>query len=138
VIASLRPLPGAVSFLRKLKAKHQVIILSDTFYEFAQPLMKQLDYPALFCNFLNVNRAGYIVSHRMRQENGKEKAVRAFRQLSFNVIAAGDSFNDLGMLKAANQGILFRPPASIQKKHKKFPVTQTHHQLQRVIARHGG
>ena len=129
VIRALGPLPGAKAFLKKLKAHSEVVILSDTFYEFAGPLMKQLDYPTLLCNSLKVDRKGFIRSHVMRQRNGKEKSVRALRKLNFHVRAAGDSYNDLAMLMAANQGVLFRPPAAIRKKFKRFPVANNHSSL---------
>jgi len=133
VIGQLRPLPGAKAFLKKLKANYQVIILSDTFYEFAQPLMKQLDYPTLFCNFLKIDSKGNIRGYKLRQPNGKEKAVRALKSLNFKVIASGDSFNDLTMLKSANRGVLFKPPASIAKKYKRFKITRNYNQLLKAL-----
>lgn len=129
VISKLRPLPGAKAFLNKLRSKHQVVILSDTFYEFAEPLMKQLDYPTLFCNSLEVNRQGFIVRHRMRQKDGKANAVRALRQLNLNVKAAGDSYNDVTMLKRAHQGVLFKPPKNIVKEFPQFRVTWNYKDL---------
>lgn len=126
VIARMRPLPGAKTFLNRLRARTQVIILSDTFYEFADPLMRQIGYPTLFCNRLKVAKSGLITGYKLRQSNGKEKAVRGLRKLGFEVRAAGDSYNDLTMLKSANRGILFNPPAAIRRKYKRFPVTRTH------------
>jgi len=133
VISTIRPLPGAKAFLNKLRSKQQVIILSDTFYEFAEPLMKQLGYPTLFCNFLEVNAGGYITRHRMRQKDGKAKAVRVLKKLRMNIKAAGDSYNDITMLKSAHQGILFRPPPKIVKEFKKFPVTWNYKQLLKTL-----
>ena len=133
VISKIRPLPGAKAFLNKLRSEQQVIILSDTFYEFAMPVMKQLGYPTLFCNSLNVDKKGYIARHRMRQKDGKAKAVRVLRELNMNTKAAGDSYNDITMLKSANQGILFKPPANILKEFPKFPVTRNYKQLLRAL-----
>jgi len=130
VIAALKPLPGAKTFLRKLSGKAQVIILSDTFYEFAGPLMKQLGRPTLFCNWLSVDSKGFIKQYHLRQKDGKRKAVKALRQIGFRVHAAGDSFNDLTMLKTAHKGILFKPPAGIAKKYRKhFSVVSNYNQL---------
>ncbi|HTL71552.1 MAG TPA: bifunctional phosphoserine phosphatase/homoserine phosphotransferase ThrH [Candidatus Eisenbacteria bacterium] len=133
VIATMRPLPGAVSFLDRLRSVRQVLILSDTFYEFAGPLMKKLAWPTLFCNFLETDRAGFISGYRLRQPNGKEKAVRGLRSIGFRTVAAGDSFNDLTMLKAADRGVLFRPPDKILKLRLRFPVTRTHGELYRAL-----
>jgi len=129
VIKTLRPLPGAKNFLKKLQSQYQVIILSDTFYEFAAPLMKQLDYPTLFCNCLTVNRQGMITHYHLRQKNGKEKAVNALKKIGLTVKAAGDSYNDLTMLKSAHTGILFRPPPSIVREYPRFRVTRTYKAL---------
>ncbi|MBF0254076.1 MAG: bifunctional phosphoserine phosphatase/homoserine phosphotransferase ThrH [Candidatus Omnitrophica bacterium] len=133
VIGTLKPLPGAKAFLTRLRACRQVIILSDTFYEFAEPMMKALDYPTLFCNFLNVKASGYIRSHRMRQHNGKEQSVRALQTLKFRVRAAGDSYNDITMLKAANRGVLFCPPPNVVKDFPQFQVTRTYPALFKAL-----
>jgi len=133
VISTIKPLPGAKTFLKKLAKQHQIIILSDTFYEFAEPLMRQLDYPTLFCNFLNINSHGYIHAHRMRQQDGKRKAVQALKKLNMRVQAAGDSYNDISMLRAAHRGILFKPPPKIVKQFPKFPVTHNYDQLTRRL-----
>ncbi len=134
VIAGVRPLTGARHFLDKLRAKRQVIILSDTYYEFAMPLMRQLGYPTLFCNRLETNRQGFISAYRLRQENGKEKAVRGLRGLGFSVRAAGDSYNDITMLKAADKGVLFNPPARIARKYPRFKVTKNYPELFRALS----
>ncbi|MCL1838634.1 MAG: bifunctional phosphoserine phosphatase/homoserine phosphotransferase ThrH, partial [Propionibacteriaceae bacterium] len=112
VIAKLEPLPGATEFLDWLRKHFQVVILSDTFYEFAMPLMAQLGYPTLMCHNLVV-RNGQICGYRLRQENSKREAVRAFHQLNFQVVAAGDSYNDTAMLAEAEAGILFNPPPAV-------------------------
>ena len=129
VIAAMRPLPGALAFLDKLKERRQVIILSDTFYEFAWPLMRMLRYPTLFCNDLVIDKAGFIRDYRLRQKNGKANAVRELRKTGFQVAAAGDSYNDLDMLKAADKGVLFNPPPAIIKIHGHFPIARNYSQL---------
>lgn len=133
VIASIRPLGGARAFLDRLRSKRQVVILSDTYYEFAMPLMKQLGYPALFCNELEVDRKGYIANYLLRQRSGKEKAVLALKKMGFKVFAAGDSYNDIAMLKAAHQGILFNPPPNIRKEHPEFQVAGNYEKLLRAF-----
>lgn len=133
VIGTLEPLDGAKPFLNWLKSEFQVIILSDTFYQFAGPLMAQLDYPTLFCNDLVVEDNGRIADYRLRQPDGKTKAVAALKSLNFRVIASGDSYNDTGMLKEADSGIFFKPPESITKEFPQFPVTHTFDELKRAF-----
>ena len=123
VIASMEPLEGAPQFLDWLRQRFQVIILSDTFYEFAMPLMQPLGWPALFCHRLEV-RAGRVVNYILRQADAKRAAVRAFHALNFRVIAAGDSYNDTAMLAEADAGILFRPPPKVIAEFPQFPVAQ--------------
>ena len=122
VIAKMKPLPGALDFLNWLKQKSQVIILSDTFYEFASPLMQQLDWPTLFCNSLVVDEKQNVVDYVLRQKDGKRQAVMALKALNFKVIAAGDSYNDTTMLKQADAGILVRPPPNVIKDFPQYPV----------------
>lgn len=129
VIRAIRPLSGAVDFLNKLKARHQVIILSDTFYEFAEPLMRRLGHPTLFCNWLEADPKGFLTGYRLRQKDGKTKAVEALRGLGFKVAAAGDSYNDLGMLRTADRGVWFCPPAAIARAHRELPVARNYSQL---------
>lgn len=133
VIGTLEPLDGAKPFLDWLKSEFQVIILSDTFYQFAGPLMAQLDYPTLFCNELVLEDSGRIADYRLRQPDGKTKAVAALKSLNFRVIASGDSYNDTGMLKEADAGIFFKPPESITKEFPQFPVTHTFDELKRAF-----
>lgn len=133
VIGTMKPLPGAKSFVKKLKAFGPVIILSDTFYEFAGPLMKQLDYPTLFCNWLKVNKKGEVIGYQLRQQDGKRHAVNAFKKIGFSVRASGDSYNDLTMLKNAHQGFLYNPPAQIRKDYPQFKVAKTLPQLYRYL-----
>lgn len=135
VIREMKPLPGAAPFLRKLKESSIVILLSDTFYQFATPLMKQLDNPTLLCNWLHVSNSGKIVGYQLRQKEGKRKAVQAFKKLGLQVKAVGDSYNDLTMLKAAHQGILFHPPGWIRKKHPQFPTANNYKTLLRLLNR---
>ena len=122
VIAGMAPLPGAQDFLDGLRAHYQVIILSDTFYEFADPLMRQLGRPTLLCHRLEVDEAGFVTGYRLRQADPKRHAVNAFKSLNFQVLAAGDSFNDTGMLAAADAGFFIHPPASIVAQFPQFPV----------------
>ncbi len=120
VIAGLGPLEGARDFLDRLRSRMQVIILSDTFEEFARPLMRQLGWPAIFCHRLEI-RGDRIAGYRLRQSDQKRRAVAAFRSLGYRVLAAGDSFNDLSMLEEAHRGFLFRPPPEIAADHPQFP-----------------
>ena len=126
VISTLSPLDGSYDFLSWLKSEFQVIILSDTFYEFAQPLMQQLDFPTLFCHKLVINSSGDIVNYKLRQKDQKTKAVKALQGLNFQVISAGDSYNDIGMLQQADAGILFNPPASVVDEFPQFPVARSY------------
>jgi phosphoserine/homoserine phosphotransferase len=134
VIGTLSPLEGAKEFLGWLKSEFQVIILSDTFYQFAGPLMEKLGHPTLFCNELIVNDDGCITNYRLRQPDGKTKAVTALKGLNFQVIAAGDSYNDMGMLKVADAGILFRPPDNVIEEFPQFPVTRTYDEFKKTLA----
>jgi len=129
VIKRMNPLPGAKAFLKELREKYQVIILSDTYYEFAGPMMKKLGYPTLFCNWLTTDKKGFIANYHLRQKNGKKEAVRGIRGLGFKVAAAGDSYNDIAMLRTADLGILFRPPAKIIRQFPQLKVTTTYPQL---------
>ena len=138
VIASLRPLEGASEFLGWLRTRCQVIILSDTFYEFALPLMKQLGYPTLFCNSLEVDATGRIVNYHLRQPDQKRQSVSALKGLRFRVVAAGDSYNDTSMLAEADAGIFFRPPEAISRQFPQFPVTQTYGELKEQLCKTGG
>ena len=129
VIGTMAPLAGAREFLDWLRARFQVLILSDTFDEFAAPLMAQLGYPCLFCNSLVVDATGRIIDFRIRIRDGKRKAVMALKLLNFDVVAAGDSYNDTTMLAEADHGILFRPPDNVIREFPQFPVTRTYAEL---------
>jgi phosphoserine/homoserine phosphotransferase len=124
VIAGMAPLAGAKAFLDDLRSRYQVVILSDTFYEFADPLMQQLGRPTLFCHQLVVDGEGYVAEYRLRQPDQKRAAVNALKSLNFRVIAAGDSYNDTGMLQAADAGFFIHPPAGIAAQ---FPQFAVHH-----------
>lgn len=129
VIAEMGPLPGAAGFLDWLRERFQVVILSDTFYEFAMPLMRQLGYPALLCHKLVVDETGVVRDYTLRQPDAKRASVRAFRSLNFKVIAAGDSYNDTAMLGEAHAGILFRPPENVVREFPQFPVTRDYEEM---------
>jgi phosphoserine/homoserine phosphotransferase len=128
VIADMGPVEGAREFLEWLRERFQVVILSDTFYEFAVPLMRQLGWPTLFCHRLEVVD-DRVVNYVLRQADGKRQAVRAFHALDFRVIAAGDSYNDTAMLAEAETGILFRPPQNVIDEFPQFPVARTFEEL---------
>lgn len=133
VIARMGPLEGAREFLDWLRGEHQVLILSDTFYEFAAPLMAQLGHPTLFCHSLVIDEAGRVRDYRLRIQDGKRKAVMALKLLNFAVVAAGDSYNDTSMLAEADAGILFRPPDNVVRDFPQFPVTHTYAELREAI-----
>lgn len=135
VISSMEPLPGALEFMRRLRQDYQVIILSDTFYEFGMPLMQKLELPTLFCHKLIVGSDGQISDYKLRQNDPKRHAVVAFKGLNFRVIAAGDSFNDTSMLGAADAGIFFHAPENVTKQFPQFPVTTTYAELEAQIRR---
>jgi phosphoserine/homoserine phosphotransferase len=133
VITTLSPLDGAVDFLNWLKSEFQVIILSDTFYQFAGPLMKQLAYPTLFCHNLIINDEGVIVDYKLRQQDQKTKAVKALQGLNLQVISAGDSYNDTGMLQQADGGILFCPPQRVIDEFPQFPVARNYEEFKQLF-----
>jgi len=133
VIARLEPLEGAKEFLDKLRELTQVIILSDTFTQFAMPLMKKLGWPTLFCNELVVAEDGEIIGHKMRCEKSKYTTVRALQSMGFDTIAAGDSFNDLGMIQASKAGFLFRSTDQIKKDYPQYPAYESYDDLLEAI-----
>ena len=137
VIASMGPLDGAKEFLTWLRERCQVVILSDTFYQFALPLMRQLGFPTLFCNQLEIDGNGNIVAHHMRMQNQKKHSVAAFKTLNFFTMAAGDAYNDTAMLGEADAGFFFCPPEHLPKEFPQFPVTRTYAELQARFATAG-
>ena len=134
VISSLAPMPGARECLDWLRNRYQVVILSDTFYEFAMPLMRQLGWPTLFCHRLEADANGMLVNYHLRMMEQKRESVKAFKALNFKTIAAGDSYNDTAMLAEAHAGILFRPPQNVVQEFPQFPVTQDYEALKAAIA----
>jgi len=129
VISGLEPLPGAVEFVRQVRERTQLIILSDTFEQFARPLMEKLSWPTLFCNRLEVSPGGLITGYHLRQKEGKKRAVAAFRSINLEVFAAGDSFNDLAMIGEAQGGCLFRAPQKIREDYPRIPWVDTYEEL---------
>ena len=138
VVAGLKPLDGAVEFLTWLRERCQVIILSDSYYDLVNPLMKQLHYPSIFCHTLEVDDKGYIRNYVLRQQDQKRHAVAAVKSLNFHVLAAGDSYNDLSMLQEADAGFFFRPPDSICSEYPQFPVTRSYPELMEHFVSAGG
>ncbi len=130
VIDTMGPMDGAVEFVAWLRERCQVVILSDTFYQFAQPLMRQLGFPTIFCHQLDIEPSGKIVHYRLRMPNQKKHAVAAFKALNFFTMAAGDAYNDTAMLGEADAGFFFRPPDHLPKEFPQFPVTRTYAELQ--------
>ena len=126
VIATIRPLEGAREFLDKVREITQVVILSDTFTEFAKPLMRQLGWPTILCNSLIVDEKGMLTGMRLRQQDGKRKAIDGFRSMNFRTFAAGDSYNDLTMIRKADKGCLFRAPANILKEEPDLKLCTTY------------
>lgn len=134
VIAKMGPLDGATEFMAWVRERYQVVILSDTFYQFAEPIMRQFGFPTLFCNQLEIDERGRIVNYHMRMQNPKKHAVAAFKTLNFFTMAAGDSYNDTAMLAEADAGFFFRPPENVPKEFPRFPVTQAYEELQRAFS----
>ncbi len=131
VISEMAPLPGAKEFIDWLKERFQLIILSDTFYEFSQPLMRQLDFPTLFCHRLIADENGRIVDYKLRQKDPKRASVKALHGLNFRVIASGDSYNDTTMLEEADAGILFRAPANVVAEFPQYPAVESYDDLRK-------
>ncbi len=134
VIAAMDPLPGAVEFLDWLRPIVPLLVVSDTFAEFAGPLMRKLGHPTLLCNRLAVAADGTIERHCMRQADGKKKVAEAMRSLNYAVIGIGDSYNDIAMLQAADHGILYRPPEKVRAEYTGLPVASDFKELKRMLA----
>jgi len=135
VISTLSPLEGAVDFVDWLRERFQVVILSDTFYEFASPLMKQLGYPTLLCHKLEIDNKDNVANYRLRQANPKRQAIVGFKSMYYRTIAAGDSYNDTTMLAEADAGILFHAPDNVIREFPQFPAVQTFSDLKREFIR---
>ncbi|MGB1383071.1 MAG: bifunctional phosphoserine phosphatase/homoserine phosphotransferase ThrH [Porticoccaceae bacterium] len=135
VIATLSPLEGAADFVDWLRERFQVVILSDTFYEFASPLMKQLGYPTLLCHKLETDETGNVIDYKLRQANPKRQAIVGFKSMYYRTIAAGDSYNDTTMLAEADAGILFHAPDNVINEFPQFPAVQTFADLKQEFIR---
>jgi phosphoserine/homoserine phosphotransferase len=133
VIATIKPLHGAPDMINWLKRVTRFIVVSDTFVEFAEPLMEQLDWPTLFCHSLEVDGNGVINGYNLRQKNAKRETIMALKSLNYEVIAFGDSYNDINMLKEADQGILFRPPQNVINAYPEFPVIHEYGELKSYL-----
>lgn len=135
VIAGMEPLPGAVEFLHWARQRAQMVILTDSFYEFVAPFLPKLGWPTVFAHTLEVDARGMLTGYRLRIPDGKRKAVEALRDLGFRTAAVGDSYNDTTMLAAADQGILFRPPQNVVQDFPHFPIARTYDELRRELER---
>ncbi len=138
VVRTILPLPGVPEFMAWLRRRSQVIILSDTFYEFVQPLMEQLQFPTIFCHSLGIDTDGIITDYFLRQKDQKRQAVSALKNLGFRVLAGGDSYNDVSMLQEADAGFFFCPPESIVQEYPQFPVAKTYQEFQEHLGQAGG
>lgn len=134
VISSLKPLPGALEFVSWLRSKAQLIIVSDTFIEFADPLLAQLGRPTLLCHHLSTDSSGNIISYNLRQKDAKKKVTEALQGLKYKVIAIGDSYNDISMLRKADVGILFNPPQNVVDENGDLIVIRTYDELKQTIS----
>jgi phosphoserine / homoserine phosphotransferase len=133
VIATMNPLDGALEFLDWLRSRIPVIVVSDTFEQFARPLMQKLGWPALFCHTLSINPDGSIAGYKLRQKDSKREAVISLKRLNYDTIAVGDSYNDITMLKQADTGILFDPPENVKNEFPDFPVTYSYEDLRHIM-----
>jgi len=133
VIATLRPLPGAAEFVAWVRERSQFVIISDTFYEFAAPLMAQMNFPTIFCHSLLTDSDGMISGYRMRLEHPKRRSVHALQEIGFRVFAMGDSYNDIAMLEVADACLLFDPPGNVVADHPHFPVARSHDEVRRFL-----
>jgi len=133
VIQTMDPLEGALDFLEWLRSRTQVIILSDTFVEFAGPLMKKLRWPTLFCNTLAVGADGSVTGYHLRQPDGKRQAIISLKNLNYRIVAVGDSYNDITMIKEADEGILYCPPENVKKEYADLPVVYGYDELKTLV-----
>jgi phosphoserine/homoserine phosphotransferase len=134
VISYIKPLPGALEFIFWLKKHTQLIVVSDTFTEFADPILEKLGQPIMFCNYLTIDHLGRIADYHLRQQDGKRKVVESMQNLNLKVIAVGDSYNDINMLKQADCGILFKPPQNVVDDHGDIPVVNSFEELKDMIS----
>ncbi len=134
VIGFIKPLPGALEFIFWLKRQAQLIVVSDTFTEFADPILEKLGHPTMFCNYLSIDHLGRISDYHLRQPDGKRKVVESMQNLNLKVIAVGDSYNDINMLKQADYGILFKPPRNVVDDHPDIQVVDSFDELKNLIS----
>ena len=133
VIATMHPLEGAVEFLNWLRMQTQIIVVSDTFVQFAGPLMKKLGWPTLLCHTLLIDSDGSVAGYQLRQKDSKREAVISLKRLNYDTIAVGDSYNDITMLKEADNGILFRPPENVKNEYPEFPLSYDYDELKNIL-----
>jgi len=133
VIATMNPLDGAVEFLEWLRSCTQVIVVSDTFVQFARPLMKKLGWPTLFCHTLSIAPDGSIIGYNLRQQDSKRHAVISLKSLYYKVVGVGDSYNDITMLKEADTGLLYNPPENVKNEFPEFPVSYSYDELKAIL-----
>jgi phosphoserine/homoserine phosphotransferase len=138
VISYIKPLPGAKEFIFWLRKRAELIVVSDTFTEFAYPIMENLGHPTLFCHYLTTDHLGNITDYNLRQPDGKMKVVEALQNLNYKVIAIGDSYNDINMLRKAETGILYRPPQNVINDNSDLPVVNSYDELKEIITSHLG
>jgi phosphoserine/homoserine phosphotransferase len=136
VIQLIKPLPGAKEFISWLRKRTELIVVSDTFMEFAQPLMEKLGHPTLFCHHLSIDHLGNIIDYNLRQPEGKMKVVESLQNLNYKVIAIGDSYNDINMLRKAEVGILYRPPQSVMNDNNDLTVVNSYDELKAIISKY--
>jgi phosphoserine/homoserine phosphotransferase len=136
VIAQIKPLPGALEMLNWIRSLAQIVIVSDTFTEFAKPLMGQLGFPTLLCNYLTIDEKGMVADYNLRQPDQKREVTKALKQLSYTVVAFGDSYNDISMLHEAHQGILFNPPQNVMNDYPQLPVVNDYGELRKWIEKY--
>jgi phosphoserine/homoserine phosphotransferase len=133
VIATIKPLDGALDMINWIKEVSRLIVVSDTFVEFADPLMRQLEYPTLFCHSLNVNDENQIIGYTLRQEDPKRQVIKALKSLNYTVIAFGDSYNDVSMLEEADKAFLYKPPQNVIDDYPHFPVATNYHEMKELL-----
>ena len=134
VIETMDPLEGALDFLNWAREQTQIVVVSDTYVEFARPLLKKMGWPTLFCNTLTIAPDGSIADYNLRQQDGKRKTVLSLRRLNYHILAVGDSYNDITMLKEADAGVLFKPPENVRNEYPELPATYNYDELKDVMA----
>lgn len=133
VIETMDPLEGALDFLNWAREQTQIVVVSDTYVEFARPLLKKMGWPTLFCNTLTIAPDGSIADYNLRQQDGKRKTVLSLRRLNYHILAVGDSYNDITMLKEADAGVLFKPPENVKNEYPELPATYNYDELKAVM-----